>query len=89
MFPYITAFYSLSTVFLSTLLQLKVKRTLLYYDACVNYAMLVFFLCQWLIGCGKSFTAGKGTHNNIHYYVTSCMHPQARPLMLKHLSSIE
>ena len=43
MFPYITAFYSLSTVLLSTLSQLKVKRTLLYYDACVNYAMLVFF----------------------------------------------
>ena len=44
MFPYITAFYSLSTVLLSrvlsTLLKLKVKCTLLYYDACVNYAML-------------------------------------------------
>ena len=36
MFPYITAFYSLSTVLLSTLLKLKVKSTI---DACVNYAM--------------------------------------------------
>ena len=35
MFPYITAYYSLSTVLLSTLLKLKVKHTLLYYDACV------------------------------------------------------
>ena len=46
MFLYITAFYLLSTVLLSTLLKLKVKRTLLYYDACVNYAMLVFLSCQ-------------------------------------------
>ena len=36
MFPYITAFYSLSPVLLSTLLKLKVKSTI---DACVDYAM--------------------------------------------------
>ena len=57
-----------------------VKCTPLYYDASVNYAMqesYVFLSCQLLIGCSKSFTASAK-----ELVITSCMHPQALPLML-------